>query len=334
LTRKLVFHVGAPKTGSTYLQWRLRANAARLREHGIYVPVLPAVARMAGNAKLLATALAGTPSLSFRRAFPDIDAAALAPQRVLADLLADWRDDEAAILSAENFRPSHARLLRDLVPSDVPCTVVLFVRRQDSWVESYYNQLVKADEVHGDVAHFIDTVCDGPDERFCCPDWSVHYEAWRAAFGTCRVIFYDEVRNDIFGALLRAAELCAPPEVADVPPTQVSLDTHQLAYLLQLERPIEFADFARRRAASGEASLRLGAPPFAHVLGTRERMRLHERFDASNRTLLAALGRSTDTQALTLGDAAAHALTLDEVYVSAEYRAHRALADSLFANCT
>ena len=64
---RIVLHIGAPKTASTYLQRRLRANAAALREHGIYVPVIPAVAAMAGNAKLLATALSQRPSLTFQR---------------------------------------------------------------------------------------------------------------------------------------------------------------------------------------------------------------------------------------------------------------------------
>ena len=76
------------------------------------MPVLPAVAKMAGNAKLLATVLSEAPSLSFLRNFPEIDTAALDPAEALAELLADWRADrETAILSAENFRPQHAATL-------------------------------------------------------------------------------------------------------------------------------------------------------------------------------------------------------------------------------
>ena len=46
--RRVILHVGAPKTGSTYLQKRLRANAQALRARGVYVPVLPEVAATAG----------------------------------------------------------------------------------------------------------------------------------------------------------------------------------------------------------------------------------------------------------------------------------------------
>ena len=47
---RIVLHVGAPKTASTYIQRRLRVNEEQLRKHGIYLPVLPEVAAMAGNA--------------------------------------------------------------------------------------------------------------------------------------------------------------------------------------------------------------------------------------------------------------------------------------------
>ena len=99
---RLVLHVGAPKTASTYLQRRLRTDPKRLRKHGIYVPVLSQVAAMAGNAKLLATALSERPSLTFQRAFPEIDLSALNPTTLVAELLKDWRrDTESVVLSAE-----------------------------------------------------------------------------------------------------------------------------------------------------------------------------------------------------------------------------------------
>jgi hypothetical protein len=39
--RQLYLHVGAPKSGTTYLQERLRANAGALRGHGVLVPRTP-----------------------------------------------------------------------------------------------------------------------------------------------------------------------------------------------------------------------------------------------------------------------------------------------------
>lgn len=331
MTPGIVLHVGAPKTASTYLQKRLRAGADRLRTIGVHVPVLPAVARMAGNAKLLATALSAKPSLSFRRAFPEIDAAALEPAAVVAELLADWRADrETVVLSAENFRPEHAAALRELLPASAPCAVVLFVRRQDDWIESYFNQLVKSGDIGGDLSTFVAALCDTEGERFCRPDWSAHRRAWHSAFGDCRVVFYDEARSDVFRSFMDAAGLGYPPDLTDVEPAQVSLDLHQLAYLLQLGQRVGFAEFLRRRAASAEASRRLGAPRPRSLLSAADRARLRTRFDESNRRLAAALGRLDDAP-LRIAAASDDACDLDELYASDAYLAHRALADEIYA---
>src|SRR5207245_3468945 len=114
---------------------------------------------MAGNAKLLPTALSRPPSLTFQRAFPQIDISALDPARLVTELLQDWRpDSESVVLSAENFRPNHARGLRDLLPKTVPCVVVLFVRRQDRWFDFCFNQLLKGNEIHDDISTFVGRV--------------------------------------------------------------------------------------------------------------------------------------------------------------------------------
>ena len=38
MSRRVYLHIGAPKTGTTYLQDRLTLNAAELRRHGVLVP--------------------------------------------------------------------------------------------------------------------------------------------------------------------------------------------------------------------------------------------------------------------------------------------------------
>jgi hypothetical protein len=332
--RRIVLHVGAPKTASTYLQRRLRADPDHLRLHGVYVPVLSAVERMAGNAKLLATALSRRPSLSFRRAFPEIDVGALDPARLVAELLEDWQPDaESVVLSAENFRPSHAPRLRDLLPSTVPCVVVLFVRRQDRWIDSYFNQLVKTNDIEDDIGTFVARLCDTEGERLCRPDWSAHYEAWRDAFGRCEVVFYDEVGPDLFAAFMAAAGLEPVPDLVDIDAVQVSLDIHQLAYLLELRPPITFSDFVRRRAASEEASRRLGRQEVRSLLSTADLARLRERFEASNRRLMVALGRDDSATPLQLDVAPAFPCYCDlrRLYASESYVCHRQLAEAIYA---
>lgn len=38
MSRVVYLHIGAPKTGTTYLQDRLTINAERLAEHNVLVP--------------------------------------------------------------------------------------------------------------------------------------------------------------------------------------------------------------------------------------------------------------------------------------------------------
>jgi len=330
---RIVLHVGAPKTASTYLQRRLRADPNHLRKHRIYVPVLPVVAEVAGNAKLLATALSRKPSLTFQRAFPGIDVSALEPTRLIAELLRDWRADlESVVLSAENFRPNHAGRLRELLPETAPCVVVLFVRRQDRWIDSYFNQMVKTNEINEDISTFVARLCDTDGERLCRPDWFAHYQAWHDAFGNCKIVFYDEVASDVFGAFITASGLEPVPDLIDIDPAQVSLNVYELAYLLGLKTPIDYPDFLLRRAASEKASRRLGLHETRSLLSNADLERLRNRFEASNQRLLTALGRNKDSTLLELDvNAASDAYCdLKKLHASESYARYRELADAIY----
>ena len=329
---RIVVHVGAPKTASTYLQRRLRADPNHLRKHGIYVPVLPLVSEMAGNAKLLATALSRRPSLTFQRSFPKINVTALDPTRLVAELLQDWRaDSESVVLSAENFRPNHAQRLRELLPKSAPCVVVLFVRRQDRWIDSYFNQMVKVNEIDEDISTFVARLCDTNGERLCRPDWFANYEAWRDAFGDCKVVFYDEVASDVFGAFIAAAGLEPVPDLIDIDRAQVSLNVYELAYLLDL-KTLEYPAFLLHRAASEKASRQLGLHETRSLLSNADLARLHNRFKASNQRLLTALGRDRDSALLRL-DLSADSdsyCDLTKFRASESYVRYRELADAIY----
>lgn len=331
---RIVLHIGAPKTASTYLQRRLRANAGVLREHGIYIPVIPAVAAMAGNAKLLATTLSRRPSLTFQRGFPEIDVHKLDPARIVTELLADWRpESETVVLSAENLRPNHAQRLRELLPTSVPCAVVLFVRRQDRWIDSYFNQMVKTNEVANEISAFVAKLCDTDGERLCRPDWFAHYQAWSNAFENCRIVFYDEVANDVFGAFFQAAGVPLMPGAIDVDRAQVSLNTYEVAYLLEQKQPIEFSDFLQRKNASEKASRDLRLQGNQSFLSDVDLARLHKRFDESNRRLTVALGREGDPPPLHM-DANSKSdsyCDLQQLYASGSYVQYRKRADAIYS---
>jgi hypothetical protein len=334
ISPRIVLHIGAPKTASTYLQRRLRANADTLRKNGIYVPVIPAVAAMAGNAKLLATTLSRRPSLTFQRGFPEIDVSKLDPAKIVAQLLSGWRPNfESIILSAENLRPNHAQRLRELLPNPARIAVVLFVRRQDRWIDSYFNQMVKTNEVTTEISEFVTKLCQTEGERLCRPDWFANYQAWRTAFGNCQIVFYDEVANDVFGAFFRAAGLSVPPGLIDVDRAQVSLSTYEVAYLLEHKASNEFSDFLERKRACEKASGRLGGQTNQSFLSDADLARLHHRFDESNRRLIAALSRESNPPPLQI-DAATKSgsyCDLSQLYLSDSYATYRKMADSIYS---
>jgi hypothetical protein len=326
---RILLHVGVQKTGSTYLQIRMRRHAGALREQGLYVPVIPVVSAMMGNAKLLATALIGKPSIPFAHAFPNVDVPALDPAAVVAELLAGWHPErETLVLSAEILRPEHAAGVRALLPASADVAVVLFARRQDRWIESYYRQLVKTWEARADLDTFVADVL-ARSEGLCHPDWWLHREAWRNAFGRCNVVLFDQAKDDLFSALFTAAGERVPTDIPDVPPQQVSLDLHQIAYLLLHRDAPTFAEYVQRRLASIEASRVLGAPQPRSLLSNATRARLVAAFADSNRRLLDAVG--APRTAFDMPPSAAEPATLEEIYASAGFREHAARADEIFA---
>lgn len=321
---RIIIHPGAPKTGSTYVQRRLRVDPPLLREHGIHVPVPEGVEAFAGNAKLLAAVL-GAETRGLRQL---VDVAALDPREVAARYLSAWRPGrEALVLSAEDLRPWHAAPLRDLLPADARCTPVLVVRNQFRWFESNHQQRVKLGRFRGDVSALVAETLAGDHY---CPDWLSHRAAWHDAFGDCRVLLYEDAAGDLLGAFARVAGLSLPPALPDIPRQKTSLDAFGLAYLLEPAAPVSPDEHRLRQRAARAASTRIEAPRVSFLTDT-DVERIRERFAESNRRLLALLGRPYDGSPLDLGAAPQERATLEEIRASSGYRAYRRLADSILA---
>jgi len=320
LNNRVIIHVGAPKTGSTYLQKRLRIAPDILRAAGLHVPVLPIVERMAGNAKILATALLGRPTDSFARAFPDINVSDLAPQKIVDDLLAGWRRDrEVVVLSAENFRASHAERLRDLLPSDCRVDVVLYVRRQDNWLESYFNQLTKTNDIACDFEAFCDLIFKSTDDRWGHPNWFENYQAWHATFGRCRVVIYEDAKSDMFGSFLSAAGFPDMPALPDIAPTQVSFGHSQLAYLLSLDPALSFKEFQHYRHACVQVAQKRAKLKPISFLSPVARRHIYESFAPSNAALAKVLGRADQPLFSAPSEQIQNYVFLNDFYQSTDY---------------
>jgi hypothetical protein len=330
-TPRIVIHIGAPKTGSSTLQRLVRTEPETWRAHGVHMPILPEVERQAGNAMLLAASL-GAETAGMRRGFPEIDPAALDPAELVERLLDGWRPErEVLVLSAVHFEAAQAKPLREVLPPEVACSVVFFVRNQCSWLESYHRQLVKTMLFDAPVSALVGAVLDPvPGPRYC-PDWLGIYEAWQDAFGDCRVVVFEDAAADLLAAFAAAAGLPQPlSPVRALEPQNVSPDAFQIAYLLALDRPLELVDFRRRRAAAAEAASR-SAVPSLRYLAREDRERLRERFEPGNRRLLELLGRPYDGSPLDLSSDGGEHAELADVYRSRPYRSFRKLADRLYA---
>ena len=206
------------------------------------------------------------------------------------------------------------------------------MRRQDRWIDSYFNQMVKTNEINEDLGTFVARLCDTDGERLCRPDWFDHYEAWRDAFDNCKVVFYDEVASDVFSAFIAAAGLEPVPDLIDIDRAQVSLNVYELVYLLDLKTPIDYPEFHLRRAASEKASRRLGLHETRSLLSNADLERLRSRFEASNHRLMTALGRNNNPTLLRLdiSSVSDSYCDLKEFYASESYARYRELTDTIY----
>lgn len=246
----MIIHTGAPKTGSTFLQKLMVSNRDLLRSEGIYYPQQSLAGAMAGNAKLLVTAMLGTPTKSFTRTFPAINVRKLQPQQLLEDLLQDWNpEQETIVLSAENFRPEHAAYLHEMLPSFARPRVITYIRRQDSWAESMFKQLTKTRDITENLGTFVNYLCNGEAIERNDPNWLRHYTEWRRYFPDYSMASHEVVTGDIFGHFAKMTELSLKhvPMMPDA--TNVSPDAFQMAYLLALPKRMTDERFFRARNA-------------------------------------------------------------------------------------
>lgn len=177
---RCVVHIGAPKTGSTWLQKVFTENRTVLAERGI---LYPDVSLRGFGHHDLAFLLGG--------GYPDW---ATPQPRSLADLEQDLVSatrghDGAVLISSEDFYlyPNPAGLRATLERCGVPApTIVVYVRRQDAAHESWYNQTIKAQGCTHDIETCI-------AQFFGLWDYAEQLQKWSYVFGreALRVRVYD-----------------------------------------------------------------------------------------------------------------------------------------------
>lgn len=195
---RCVLHIGAPKTGSTALQHFLTQRREHLANAGFVYP--SSIERGFGQHDLAFLTGGGYPEW----ATPQTESIGALLERLRQEL--DIRPGAHLILSSENFywlsNPTSVRDMLDTLgytPDSV--AVVVYIRRQEDAIESWYNQLVKA---LGYSASFEQSIDDYDDLW----DYEDRLAQWAKVFGRQRVVvrlYSDEPDFDVcrdFTALL------------------------------------------------------------------------------------------------------------------------------------
>lgn len=143
--KRLFLHVGSFKTGSTAIQGFLKANAAALADAGLHY-VSAGRTNIAHN--------------SMVQAFRQNQGAEICDQ-IAREI--DQNPAQAHVVSSEMFFTSSiAKALGKNLPKDLKArtTVVVYVRRQDKYLEAMYKQLVKNGRIAADAMQYHDARID------------------------------------------------------------------------------------------------------------------------------------------------------------------------------
>ncbi len=212
--RELILHIGLPKTGTSYLQQSLVANADRLRAAGLGVSAFQDPRD--GDSRPFRRALA---TRGIEAVMDDL--AATPGERVIlsSEQLSDWLDN-----------PGFAAGLHRAASRHFAVRILIFLRRQDFLKESLFAQVVKR-WYEGDIAH----------ETHYDYDHAGRISRLERAFGRPNIrvaLYHDQGPNDIMGALLRAAEIDLDPgELDQIGRQNVSLHRRKVLFLSQVPKP-------------------------------------------------------------------------------------------------
>lgn len=302
----VIIHIGGPKTGSTYLQKRLRLNRDILGANGIHLPYCHGLEKVAGNAKVLASLMSTTPSPKFARSSATDASESLTAESALAELLQRWNSaTDTLLLSAETFQPAHAEKLRALLPVDCQPRIVLFVRNQLDWMASYFNQLTKTQDVVQTPNEFVDEVLSRRREHLYCPDWDYQYRTWKTVFGHCEVCQYEWAKSDLMAAFFAAANIATQQPLPDIERTQTSLHPFQIRLLYDVNTGKGRWSHHQYLACFRHPDTESPDPGRYTLLSPASVDTIQRKFMASNRALASRLKKSPEFhRVLTLPSAA------------------------------
>ncbi len=205
--KRLILHIGMHKTGTSSVQRYFSRNRAILRRMGVCYP--KSIGREGERQpKHAAIFDAISHEADFGVHHPVLGPSA--DQINLAATEIEAAPGDLGIISAEGLsgeRPVFAAALANLA-ARFDTTVVVFVRRQDHWVESFYKQMVLSRDVR-ETRSFHEFVEAASTRRHM--DFARIIDWWRAEFEDVRVLgFHPEGPARPLRRLLEIAQLGRP----------------------------------------------------------------------------------------------------------------------------
>lgn len=184
MKKRLVLHIGMHKTGTSSVQRYFSRNRAVLRRMGVCYPksIGASGERQPKHAAIFD---AISHEADFGAHHPVLGPAAELLDQTAGEIEA--APGQLGVLSAEGLsgeRPVFAAALADLA-ARFDTTVVIVVRRQDHWVESFYKQMVLSREVR-ETRSFHEFVQAASTRRHM--DYARIIDWWRDAFEDVRVV--------------------------------------------------------------------------------------------------------------------------------------------------
>lgn len=199
---KLIVHIGLPKTGSTNYNYHLRGNNR---------PPHTALLSKTGRLPLLLAGFDAIRDFYWNDRLQPSQAVfqkAVDEARTAGKSLVILRDGDFSLLtSVEGLRP--------MLTSFTDIKILFTVRRQDLFIESYYNQLQKHFGVFPDIHTFLEHM-----EIAGYLDWYHKARLWSDEFGkdNVKVRVFDKpmFSHGVLRSYLEAFELPVPNSVPDV----------------------------------------------------------------------------------------------------------------------
>jgi len=230
--KELYIHIGLHKTATSLIQYLLSTNRALFEKESIYYPDINGSHE---HHSLL---------LKWFEVHKAYCGSEIDPQHEWGKIINFCKEGEGkVIISSEEFsrKGNHHVNIHELGESlsELNVKIVFYIRRQDEFIESCYNQMAKTAHV-GSFNNFYAAGHLSPILHHINLDYHSLYSSWAEVFGAdniiCRTYDRERIKGDILKDFLNALELSLPSELdSKVLSANTSLDPRTVLTIQELE---------------------------------------------------------------------------------------------------